>query len=190
LITGFKNLYLETEMTLKHYTNRFLILTGCLVIIDLIIKTIISFQFQTTEMKEVIPGFLSMGRIETIYGVGLNLQNALVLKVGLRILFQVALLALAVRVQKLPVHRWYKYSTALIALAVIGNGIDWILFSHGRLHYIFTEYIWFHFLGPVLSISTILNFVGWLFLLISVIVAFRDLKIIFTFKKNASPSHH
>ena len=166
----------------------FLLSISCLVLVDLIIKTIISFQFQATEMKEVIPGFLSIGRIETIYGGGLSLQNALVVKVCLRIIFQVALLALAMRVQKLPVHRWYKYSTALIALSIIGNGIDWILFAHGRLHYLFTEYIWFHFLGPVLSISTVLYSLGWLFLFISIVVAFKDLKIIFARKNNTDTS--
>jgi lipoprotein signal peptidase len=175
-------------MIQRNYTPHFLILVGCLVLVDLVIKAIISVQFQATEMKEVIPGFLSIGRIETIYGVGFNLQNALVLKVGLRILFQLALLALAVRAQRLPVHRWYKYATAMIAFAFVGNWLDWLLFADGRLHYVFTEYLWFHFLGPVLSIATILDAVGWVLLLVSIIVAFRDLKIIFTRNKNKDTS--
>jgi len=169
-------------MILKKYSTAFLISIISLVILDLIIKAIVVSQFERTEMKEVIPGFLSIGRIETISLAGFRIQDEPVFRIVIRILFQVAMIALAIRIQKLTIHRWYQYATTMIALAIIGYDFDWIFFSHGNLSYLFTDYLWFQFLYPLVSITSILDFLGWVLFLISIVFAFRDLKVIFTFK--------
>lgn len=149
-----------------------------LIVVDLVFKLLITQSFQPTEMNEVITGFFSIGRIQTLRGA-FGFQNSAVILLAAQLAFQVFLVLLAVRVFRRELHWTFRLAFALIIAGWLGNYLDWIMFSNGQISYVSTEYFYFHFLPPVLSLSVVLTTLGWILLLFSVVVFFKDVKLIF-----------
>jgi lipoprotein signal peptidase len=167
---------------MKHaekYPVRFMTLVGGVLILDILIKSIVVNVFQPTEMSDVLGGFFSIGRIETVRMVGFNFGSVSIL-FWITVVMEVLMLWFTIRVQTRPVHNFYKYATIMIVFGGIGNYVDWILFSRGNFSYVYTEYFYFSLTGSLWSLTTLMITVGWLLLLLSVMIAFKDLKVIFS----------
>jgi lipoprotein signal peptidase len=163
----------------EKYPVRFMTLVGGVLILDILIKSIVVNVFQPTEMSELLGGIFSIGRIQTIRMAGFNF-GAVSILFWITLMVQVLILWFTIRVQKRAVHKFYKYATIMIVFGCIGNYVDWILFSGGNFSYVYTEYFYFSLTGSLWSLTTLMITVGWLLLLLSVMIAFKDLKVIFS----------
>lgn len=165
-------------MKTHHYTIRFLILVGCLILLDVMIKAIIASRFQPTEMIDVAKGFIVVGRIQNV-SIAFGLQSGFPWAQLVRIFFQILMLLLAIRIQQRPVAKGYKYGSAMIVGGIVGNYIDRLLFSNGTPGFHSTGYFLIHPIEGFHSISSLLITAGWLVVIVSIIISFKDLKVIF-----------
>ena len=166
-------------MKANNYTIRFLILMACLVIIDVIIKAIVVNHFQPTQTAYVVEGHVIVGRIQNL-SMAFGFRGGFTWIDVVRVIIHVLMVWLAVRIQQRPVSKGYKYGSAMIAGGIIGGYIDWLLFSGGTPGYRSMDYIAIHPIEGMHSISSVLGTVGWVILIISIIISFKDLKVIFS----------
>jgi len=170
--------FLKME-TAKNYTATFLIIISIIVAVDFIIKLIIVNTLQQHEEVVVINNVFSIIRIHNIK-LALRLQGGYWMVDIVRFTFHAALLLLTIIIQKRNVHKLYKYSTVMIVGGWIGNYMDRFLLAQGDSSYIQMDYLYFFMSGPVFNLSTTIISIGWVLLIISVIIRFRDLKLIFS----------
>jgi lipoprotein signal peptidase len=171
-------------MTPQMLQRAVIIVTG-FILLDIIFKTMIVQSFQPGEMKEVVAGLFSIGRIQTLRAA-FGFQNSTVFFLLTGLALQALLVLLAVRIFKRKLNRFYTIAMVLIIGGWAGDYIDWMLFSSGNLGYVSTGYFYFHFLDPVLSLSACMNSLGWMLLLFSVVVYFKDLRLLFSKKYNVA----
>jgi hypothetical protein len=160
------------------YDKKFRIAIACIIGLDLILKALIIQSFEPTEMKEIISGVFSVGRIETLRGA-FGFQNSVFLLFASHLVFQIMIVLLAVRIYKRGIHPLFNIALLMIIAGWVAEYLDWIFFGAGRITYVYTEYFYFHFLDPVFSISSVMITLGWLFFLFSSVVFFKQLKLVF-----------
>jgi lipoprotein signal peptidase len=153
------------------------IAVALIVLLDLILKTFIIQAFKPTEMKEVVSGVLSIGRIQTLR-MAFGFQNGVVLTLVTHLVFETFVILLAVRMYKRNVNRFYIIAMIMIIAGWVGNYLDWIFFGSGNIGYVSTSYFWFHFLDPVLSLADTINIAGWVLLFFCIVVFFKDLRLL------------
>lgn len=151
---------------------------GVIIAIDLVMKSLIVNSFEPTEMKEVVGSFLSIGRIQTVRGA-FGFQNSGITIFASHLAFQLVVVILALRLFRREVHWTFAVASLMIIAGWIGDYADWILFSGGNTGYVSTEYFYFHFFPPVLSLSVVITTLGWVLLIFGAVVYFKDLKRIF-----------
>lgn len=156
-----------------------MIAVAMIILLDLILKTFIVRSFRPTEMKEIISGVLSIGRIQTLRAAFGFQNNALLLLIT-NLVFQILVTLLAIRFYKRNLNRFYTIAMILIIGGWIGNYLDWIFFGWGKIGYVSTGYFYFHFLDPVLSLSESINIAGGVLLLFCIVVFFKDLRLLFS----------
>lgn len=158
--------------------TKIIISVALLIAIDLTLKAIVVRSFERTEMKEIVPGILSVGRIETLRGA-FGFQNNAFLILASHLVFQLLVVLLAVRVSRRKVHPLFFLALTMIIGGWVGEYFDWIFFGEGRLAYVSFAYFYFHFLDPVFSLSSLVISGGSVLLLFCIVVFFKDLKLIF-----------
>lgn len=155
------------------------ITVGLIILLDLILKALIVQSFRPTEMKEIISGVFSIGRIQTLRGA-FGFQNSAVLILMSHLVFQILITLLAIRIYKRNLNRFYTIAMVMIIGGWIGEYLDWLFFSSGEIGYVSTGYFYFHFLDPVLSLSSSITLLGWVLLLFCIVVFFKDLRLLFS----------
>ncbi len=167
----------------KNHTWRFLIIISIIVVVDFLIKLIIVNTLQVHEEVNVIDNFFSIIRIHTMklaYGFP---GDYWIIDI-VRFTFHALILLLAIRIQKRNVYKTYKYSTIMIVCGWIGNYLDRFLLAMGDSSYIQLDYLYFHAVGIIFNLSTEVILVGWILLIVSIVVRFRDLNVIFSKEKS------
>lgn len=72
----------------------------------------------------------------------------------------------------------------MIVCGWIGNYLDRFILGLGDMSYVQLDYLYFYMIGITFNLSTEVILAGWILLIVSVVVGFRDLKIIFSKEKS------
>lgn len=101
------------------------------------------------------------------------------LTIAIKILFQILIFILFLRVQGLEIKKLYKISVSLIIFGWMGNYLDKFILMSGDSNYQHLDY--FRIIGfrPFMNISTLMTSAGWILLLIAIVIGFKNLKLIF-----------
>ena len=92
---------------------------------------------------------------------------------------QVLFVLLFFRLQKLEVHRLFKYSSTMIVFGWLGNFLDKLILSQDGANYLHLDYFNIGGSGNFMNISSVLVLIGWILFLAAIIIGFKDLKKIF-----------
>jgi len=153
-----------------------IVLALLIIILDLVIKYLITKNFMIGEMRSIIDGMVSIGRVEN-FRMALGLIGYFIKIIVLSI--QLACVILFFIIQKREINILYKYSITLIVFGWIGNYLDGIFFSNGDSGYVCLDYLYFNGIDFLINVSSVMNLIGWLLLIFAIISKFKEFKNLF-----------
>lgn len=164
---------------LNNTPKRFFAICIGLIILDLIFKNLILSNFEQGSYEKIGGGLMNIGKVKTTQRpFGSGLFNTLFP------IAQILFVLLTFRLQKLEIHKLFKYSSAMIVFGWIGNFLDKLILSNWESGYVHLDYFNIGRKGPFMNISSILASIGLILFVVAIIIGFKDLKKIF--KKSAA----
>ena len=113
----------------QNSTNLFILICLSLIVLDLILKSVVSSNIPQGEYQPILGGLLTIGSVKTVnnvYGSVLSTQIWPIIKIFLQALFVFMFL----RMQRLDIHSLYKYASTMMVFGWLGNYIDkFVLFG-------------------------------------------------------------
>ena len=163
---------------LKITTKRFVGICLGLIILDLVLKFIVDKTYEQGQFNQILGGLFTIGNVKTLsMAMGFDISQKLT--IAIKILFQILIFILFLRVQGLEIKKLYKISVSLIIFGWMGNYLDMFILMSGDSNYQHLDY--FRIIGfrPFMNISTLMTSTGWILLLIAIVIGFKNLKLIF-----------
>lgn len=149
-----------------------------LIILDLFIKIFINKNYEQGQFNQILGGLFTIGNVKTVsMALGFDISHKIM--IAIKVIFQLAIVLLFFRVQRLNIKKLYKVSVSLIVFGWLGNYLDKFILMSGDSNYQHLDY--FRIIGfrPFLNISTVMTSIGWILLLIAIVIGFKDIKMIF-----------
>lgn len=162
---------------LKNVPLKILLLPVLLMVADLIIKAWLVNTLPNGENITMAGGAIAIQRITT-YRMALRVNAWPHIIDFVHLAFQIAFVVFFMKALRANVHNSFKLASALIVAGWIGLYLDRFLFSAPGSGALYQDYVIIAN-SFVTSLTSLMIMVGWILLLLSVVIRFKDLKIIF-----------
>jgi lipoprotein signal peptidase len=162
---------------LKNAPLKILLLPVFLMVADLIIKAWLVNNLPNGESINIAGEAITIQRITTHrMALRINAWSHIIDYVHLA--FQVAFVVFFMKALRANVHNSFKLASALIVAGWIGLYLDRFLFSAPGSGALYLDYV-IVANSFVTSLTSLMIMVGWILLLLSVVIQFKEVKIIF-----------